>query len=311
MNVGILGTGIGLYHVELYQQISCVKKIKLFGRDEQKLAKIKAQMDIEVTNNINDIITDPTIKLVDICLPVKLHKKYIIEVLKNNKHVYCETPMTYSLEDANEIKNAERKYKKKVFINLFIKFSQSHKILYEYIKTKKYGELVSLSLSRKTPALWGNLSLKHISNNLLIHELDFVSWCFGIPNDIKATGLNGRDGESYLNATLAYGNLNIELKGSSMMPKYYPFTVSYEAIFEHAVLEFTDHDSVEGEEMKLMEYTNESKKAIELTPDNSFQQAINYVLTNLDNSINNISVTDATNSLKIALEIKKQLLSDE
>jgi predicted dehydrogenase len=98
IKVGILGTGFGEHHAKLYKKIEGFEVVSIFGRNDDKLRKINEELNINTTMSINDIIKNPDIDLIDICLPTELHSKWAIEGLKNNKHIFCETPLSYRLE---------------------------------------------------------------------------------------------------------------------------------------------------------------------------------------------------------------------
>ncbi|QNV59535.1 hypothetical protein GMA19_04752 [Paenibacillus polymyxa E681] len=56
MNIGILGTGFGAYHASLLNNHPKVNRIMVFGRNETKLQKLKEELNVEVTQNIEDIL---------------------------------------------------------------------------------------------------------------------------------------------------------------------------------------------------------------------------------------------------------------
>ncbi|KAF6618147.1 Gfo/Idh/MocA family oxidoreductase, partial [Paenibacillus sp. EKM208P] len=91
MNIGILGTGFGAYHASLLNNHPKVNRIMVFGRNETKLQKLKEELNVEVTQNIEDILLDPDVDIVDLCLPSQLHRSYAVDALKHGKHVFCET----------------------------------------------------------------------------------------------------------------------------------------------------------------------------------------------------------------------------
>lgn len=146
MNVGVLGTGFGAYHAELLTKMERVDKVIIFGRNEAKLQKLKQALGVEITTNIEDIMHDSSIDVIDICLPSILHRQYAVDALKNGKHVFCETPVCYSLEDALALKEAEQLYGTRILVNQFIKFDPAYKHLYETTYNEKYGKLLSLTL---------------------------------------------------------------------------------------------------------------------------------------------------------------------
>lgn len=206
MNIGILGTGFGAYHAELYKKMDSIESITIFGRNEEKLQQLKEKHLIHTTTDINEILTDKKIVLIDVCLPTFLHKHYVIEALKHGKHVFCETPVALTREDALAMQEAEIQYGKNVFINQFIKHEHPYTYLHKLVQTQTLGSLTTLHIKRKTPPLWGDLSLKRITTDLMIHDLDMVAWLLGKPDDIRAAGRNNKQGQSYVHATFTYPN---------------------------------------------------------------------------------------------------------
>ncbi|MDP5273648.1 Gfo/Idh/MocA family protein [Chengkuizengella axinellae] len=309
MKIGILGTGFGAYHASIYQKSKQIDSIIIYGRDEKKRSKIEKEMNIKTTSQIENIIENPEIDLIDICLPSKLHKKYVIEALKNGKHVFCETPVSLTLQDALEMKEAEQMYGKKLFINLFIKFERPYEIIHEAVQNNTYGKLNAIHLKRKTPPLWGDLGLNHIVTNLMIHELDFVAWLLDHPKNISVVGIQGKNGQSHVDVQLQYKNVLVEIQTSSMMPVSYPFTVSYEVVFEKGTIEFVERCYENQNEINLVEYTNEKKEKVEMDQSNCYEKSIKHVLDCCGKDINSskISINDAIKSLDLAMIINEKL----
>lgn len=310
MNIGILGTGFGSHHATIYNKMDNVNSITIFGRKEDKLNKIKKDLQINVTNNIDDILTNKDIDLIDVCLPSSLHRKYVIEALKNGKNVFCETPVALSLEDAIAIEQAANEYNKKVFVDMFIKFEQPYEYIYTVIQENTLGRLKALHIRRKTPHLWGDLGLSKITTNLMIHEFDFVTWLLGTPNKITALGIEGKEGESHVSTLLNYDDVVVEVQSSSMMPDYHPFTVAYEAIFQNGTVEFMENGYADREEKSLKLFTNHGQEVLELVNKNCYEESIKHVVECCEKNIpTRLGIDDAIASLKIALEIKDILLN--
>src|SRR6056297_1688310 len=106
VKVGILGTGFGREHAKIYQNMNNVQIVKVFGRNRDKLKEIEKEFSTKTTEKIEDILTDQNIDLVDIFLPTKMHKDYVIKALENGKHVFCETPISYDVSEIEEMKQA-------------------------------------------------------------------------------------------------------------------------------------------------------------------------------------------------------------
>jgi len=306
MKVGILGTGFGAYHASIYKKISSIESVKIFGRNVDKLSNIKADLGIDVTNNIDDILNDPDIDLIDVCLPNHLHTEYVIKALEKGKNVFCETTISSSLEGAEAIAAAENKYGKRVFINLFILFHPSYRYLHQVIANNELGKLREIHVKRLTPAIWGSLGFETIVTNLMIHEIDFVTWILGEPDNIYAVGSSKNNNEANVTALLKYSDTAAVITGSSMFPKSYPFTVEYEAIFDNGVIIYHEEFSKNGNSRNLTKYTSyEKEEIISDQGRNPYEEVIRHVLECCDTGNETIlSVDRALSSFRTALRIK-------
>lgn len=306
MKIGILGTGFGAYHAQIYSKLKNIDSIIIWGRDEVKLRNIKNDINIETTTNITDILDDPDIFLIDICLPSSLHKEYTIEALKNGKHVFCETPVALTLEDAILMEQASKKYNKKIFVDMFIKFDGPYDILYKFVKEKRYGELKALHLKRKTPPLWGSLGLDEITTKLMLHEFDFVTWLLGPSDDILSTAAQKDKDKAHVETIMNYENSFVEIQCSSMMPEYHPFTTAYEAVFENGTLEYLENGYYNRTEKSLKLFTDECQQEIELSEVDCYESAIKHVLECLEKDVpSKLSIDEAIISLETALKVKE------
>ena len=308
MNIGVLGTGFGSDHVEIYKKIEEVDNVKLYGRNEEKLKYLGEKFKVSTTQNVFDIIHDPEIDLIDICLPTKVHTQYIIEALKAGKNVFCDTPLCYHRDELALIMKAEKEYKKHVFVDQFIKFESEYQYLYKVNKENEYGKLLSLTITRKTPPIWGPLGVDKIITDLMLHDLDFSVWLLGTPCDKCITAISSNQDEAYVRSNLQYNNTSIDVIASSMMPKSYPFSVGYEAIFEKGLLEYHGTFTSEGPVSSLIEYTSDGKKVIQLDDQNPYEYAIRHVIECcLYEQESVLSASAAANSLEIAFDLNNML----
>lgn len=309
MNIGILGTGFGSYHAELLMKSDLIDKVVVFGRNETKLQRLKEQLGVEITSDVDEIMLNPEIDVIDICLPSHLHRQYAVKAMKNGKHVFCETPVCLTLEDAEEMRYAEEQYGKRILVNQFIKFDPAYDYLQNAIQQQKYGKLLSLSLKRETPPLWGKLGLDSITTNLMIHELDFVTGLLNKPILLSAWGTESEDkNQAIVHAAFVQQDTLIEVTASSQMPKSYPFTISYEAYFENAKLMFHERDLNGQIDTALIEYTASGQQEIVLEVVNPYSKSIEHALQCFQNGSESIITLErALQSLQIAIELKQRL----
>lgn len=113
LNIGMLGYGfMGKMHSHAYtvaQNIFTDFKIKpilylVAGRSEEKLANFAQQFGyLNYTTSWEEVIADPNIDAVNVCLPEYLHKDVCISALKAGKHILCEKPLALSVKECQEI----------------------------------------------------------------------------------------------------------------------------------------------------------------------------------------------------------------
>jgi UDP-N-acetylglucosamine 3-dehydrogenase len=278
MKVAILGTNFGAYHASIYKKQKGVDSIRIWGRSQEKLDGLRNDLNIETTADINDIMDDPSIDLVNVCMPTSLHKEFVIRALNSGKHVFCETPLCTNAGDVDAVLEAERKSGKRLFVDQFIKFIQEYRFVKEAVDDGRYGKLTALQAWRNTAPFWGKLGNDVIATSLMIHELDFITWLFGSPMGIDAKAKAKNDGETYVEAQITYENTFVSVSASSMMPMGYPFTTGFVAMFEDGAIQASCSFENDYPRKTILEYVNGAVRNIELPLMDPYELAIAHVL---------------------------------
>ncbi len=115
-NVGILGFGfIGKVHAYAHQTIPFYyprsdfrTRVTHIGTSNMETARkgceqIQAEAAVA---DFRDITANPDIDIVHICTPNHLHQDMLLSAIKNNKHIYCDKPLTATAAEAARIKEA-------------------------------------------------------------------------------------------------------------------------------------------------------------------------------------------------------------
>lgn len=108
INVAILGAGIGKAHLDGYRKLPDRFRVSTLCDLDKARARAATDDDssISIVSSINDVMTDPDVELVDICLPPHLHTSHVIQTLAAGKHVICEKPLARSLAEIEQIRQA-------------------------------------------------------------------------------------------------------------------------------------------------------------------------------------------------------------
>lgn len=309
MKIAVLGTGFGAYHAELYLKMPEVEKVVIWGRNKEKLRELQDKFPIEATTEMEDIWRDSKIDLVDICLPNHLHRDNAIKALHAGKHVFIETPVAETLEDAQAILNAAEQYKKRVFVDLFLRFEFAYEYLYQLVRDKTFGNLRELQVKRETPPWWGNLDSEHIGLNLMMHDIDFVTRLMGEADNIAADRLPIGEQQSIVNARFQYPGAYARIRGDSSMPGSHPFSVGYEAAFEFAAVRYFEDGYSDGKtETKLMLYCDKAMEEIPLQQADCYEAAVRNVLDCIKSGQDScLDMKEALLTLKAVLKMNQKL----
>lgn len=305
MHIGILGTGFGKYHGEIYKKIDPSIRLTFWGRDEEKLKRIRGELNCDYTTDIKEFFNNKTFNLIDICLPSYLHAEYAFEALKNNHSIFIETPAVTSIEDGIQIMEMAKQTGRKVLVNMFLRYDPYYRMIHDFIQSKKYGALKHLTIFRRTPPIWGKLGSDTISTALMIHDLDFASW---LGDDLKIvaydTTNNSDNSGAVIDCLISNGSLNIHIQGNSMLSMGSPFSVGYEATFEGASISYFENSSNEAVETQCYIYSDGKKEEVTFESEEHCKALLTDVIKDFRNEKETeLTIEKALPGLSIAFEL--------
>ena len=165
INIGVIGGGYIsqiCYLPYLYKNKFC--NLITIAESRPSLNKyLKSKYkNVKVIDDYNELIKDPSIDSIVICVPRKSNSKISYQCLMNKKNVFCEKPMAYSIVDAKNISIISKK-NNLVYATAYMKrFDHSvifaRKFIFNLIKSNSKGSLIkvnfinnSFKMNMKTP----------------------------------------------------------------------------------------------------------------------------------------------------------------
>jgi predicted dehydrogenase len=221
-----------------------------------------------------DVIADPEIDAVDVCLPTDLHKEVILAAFAAGKHVLCEKPMALNTEDCDAILAVARKSGRIFMVGQVLRFMFPYQYAARFITEVGREAVTRCSFQRSTgyPGWGGWLANEERSGgailDLLCHDLDEVLNIFGPPRSVSATSKGPVD---TVQATLRYGDrLAVQVEGGWFAPET-PFSASFVVETKDEVLSF------EGDVLRLQK-RGEAGKVIEVPKHDPYFDEIAYFI---------------------------------
>jgi len=202
INVGVIGVGIGAFHVRAYQLLQDVKVAAICDIDEQRGQAAAKQFNVEKFYNHSSLLfADPKIDAVSICVPNDFHASISVAAVKAGKHVLCEKPIANTLANAHEIADVAREATAagKVFMmGMCNRFRGDTQVLRKFIENGSLGEIYHAKCGyiRRAgiPGFGGWFTTKQRSGggpmiDIGVHVLDQTMYLMGNPVPVSVSGV--------------------------------------------------------------------------------------------------------------------------
>lgn len=176
LNIALLGYGyLGKWHA---QKINLHENVKFVGIVEPNIA-IHAEIkklypEIKVVLDLAEIIDE--IDAAIVVTPTSLHYQQVKYLIEQNKHVFCEKPLTHSFATAKELYQLANKYP-----NLIMQVGHSERC-HQIFETKKFflKELLhdGQCLIERYGSFKGRATDVSCVEDIMVHDLDLMMFLF-------------------------------------------------------------------------------------------------------------------------------------
>ncbi len=138
---------------------------------------------------------DPTVDLVDLCVPNDSHAPMAIQALQAGKHVLVEKPIALTTSAADAMVEAARAAGKLLMVGHVLPFFPEFAFALEAVRSGRYGALQAAHLCRviSKPDWSSGIADAGRSGgpaiDLHIHDTHFVALACGAPRAVHSTGV--------------------------------------------------------------------------------------------------------------------------
>ncbi len=263
MTLAIVGLGfMGATHLKAAAGIPGLK-LAVVSRDDKKLkgdlsavagnmSGFDNQMDfssIRAYRSFPEVLLDPEVDAVDLCLPTALHESFTIEALRAGKHVLVEKPMGLDRAACDRMIDESQKAGKILMSAQVLRFFPAYASLKNWIETGRAGDIHAATFRRRCAAPgWGPwLRDKAQSGggvfDLLIHDIDMAQFLFGMPVSISATGHEDLANQiDVLVAQLFYPKFTVNISGG-WHHEGFPFSMEFSVVGDTGTMEYHVRDA--------------------------------------------------------------------
>ncbi len=261
VNVGIVGIGfMGMTHFKALRKVRGGRAYAIVSRDPKKRAGdwrgIRGNFGgsggrqdlsrVVCYAALDELLADPRVDLVDICLPTDMHVAAGLQALAAGKHVIVEKSISVDLPGADRLVRAAADAGRLLMVAHVLRFFPEFALVQ---RLKDEGELGAIRAAHfrrliARPAWsrgYDRTRLSGLTVDLHIHDVDFIQQLFGIPCAVTAVGCLGEGGViEHVDTHYDFGpgGPMVTAEAGWMVQQGCPFEHGYDVYFERATLKF-------------------------------------------------------------------------
>jgi scyllo-inositol 2-dehydrogenase (NAD+) len=196
LNVGLIGVGrLGrIYARDLSTRIACTRLVAVADVDQSAVDEITGEFDVPFgTTNPEDLISHPSVDAVVIVTPTSTHRAVTEAAAASGKAVFCEKPLSISLDEASAIKHAVERSGIFFQMGFMRRFDRGFAAAKQRLGEGAIGEAVVFkstsrdpfrpSVEYADPRSSGGMIL-----DMGIHDFDLARWFMGEVATVQAIG---------------------------------------------------------------------------------------------------------------------------
>ncbi len=262
LKVALIGVGgISGAHIPAWDEMENAELVALCDIRPERMEQYETKRHY---TDFDEMLDNEEIDILDICLPTYLHADYAVKAMERGINVICEKPISMKEEDIDRVYNTAKENNVKFMVAHVLRFWPEYELLKEIYDSKKYGELLSATMTRLgcyPKWSWDGWLMDEKRSGLVpfdlhIHDLDFMVYAFGKPEVIYKYR-SKRPDQDFLAINYNFGSFAINTEASWYATSY-PFTAEFRFQFEDAL--------VANENGKMIIYLRDDEK-IDLSED--------------------------------------------
>lgn len=142
LTIGIIGAGrIGKLHVDNLKLMPQIKIKAVSDVVVDHLHEWAASKGIStLTTNYQDLLADSEIDAVFICSPTNTHASIIEEAARAKKHIFCEKPVSFSVEETIQALEVVKEHGVQLQVGFNRRFDPNFKKVHDLVQQGEVGQ---------------------------------------------------------------------------------------------------------------------------------------------------------------------------
>ena len=240
LKIGLVGVGgISGAHIPAWEAMENAELVALCDIRPERMEKYEGK---RLYTDFDEMLDNEQLDILDICLPTYLHADFAVKAMERGINVICEKPVSLKNEDVERVYSTAKKNNVKFMVAQVLRFWPEYELLKEIYDTKKYGKLLSGTMTRLgcyPRWSWDGWMMDEKRSGLVpfdlhIHDLDFMVYAFGMPK-VAYQYRSKLPDQDFVSISYDFGEFSINSE-ASWYATCYPFTAEFRFQFEDAVV---------------------------------------------------------------------------
>jgi UDP-N-acetylglucosamine 3-dehydrogenase len=176
MKIAQIGTGgWGKNHTRILAQLEVLTAVCDTNKEMSK--EFGEKYSVNHYDSVDSLLDSENFDGAFVCTPTSTHSEIATKLIQKRKSVFIEKPMTYLSEEGEDLVQLAKKNNVVLTCGYIERFNPAVTLVKDYVKSKKYGELVMLEFHRE------NRMPMHIKDvgiiyDTSVHDIDTAMWLF-------------------------------------------------------------------------------------------------------------------------------------
>ncbi len=196
IRIGIIGCGkiAQVRHLPEYATNPNAKLVGYFDKNMERAGAVAAQYGGTVYNSYFELLNNPDIDAVSICVENQAHAEIATAALYAGKHVLCEKPMAVSLGECESMVAAAERNDRHLMVDHNMRFDRVHRRARQMLEDGIIGDIITFRtvIGNAGPEGWAldsrredtwyfdkNKAAMGVLSDLGIHKIDLMHYLTG------------------------------------------------------------------------------------------------------------------------------------
>ncbi len=215
MKVVQIGTGgWGKNHARILSQLGVLCAI--CDVDKEKSEEFGKKYSVNSYDSIDSLLNSEEFDAAFVCTPTSTHSSIASQLIQSHKHVFVEKPLTYLSEEGEDLLELANKNNVILSCGYIERFNPAVGVVKNFVKSKKYGELVMLEFHRENRMPF-HIKDVGIIYDTSVHDIDTAMWLFDDTPEVvfARAGKINHEHEDFASIMLGFKNNKVAIISSN------------------------------------------------------------------------------------------------